>query len=96
MALFGRRIGAQRAVDLGFAAEVSEELLPAVQAIADGLAGISPRANELAKAMIHGAVGEDRGAAIEALGSAAAAASADREEGVQAFLDKRPPAFGGQ
>ena len=32
-------------------------------------------------------VGEDRGAAIEALGSAAAAPSADRQEGVDAFLD---------
>lgn len=95
MALFGRRIGAERAVALGFVAEVAEDALGAAQGIAASLGDVSPRANELAKAMIHGAVGEDRGAAIEALGSAAAAASADRDEGVAAFLEKRSAQFDG-
>ncbi|MEO1638944.1 MAG: enoyl-CoA hydratase/isomerase family protein [Pseudomonadota bacterium] len=96
MALFGRRIAADRAQALGFAAEIADDPLRAAQEMVASLGDMSPRANELAKAMIHGAVGEDAGAAIETLGSAAAAASADRDEGVQAFLDKRSPKFNGR
>ena len=96
MALFGRRITADRAHALGFAAEVCDDALTMAQDIAASLADVSPRSNDIAKAMIHGAVGEDAGATIEALGSAAAASSDDREEGVAAFLEKRTPSFDGQ
>lgn len=95
IALFGRRISAERALSVGFVAEIAEDAVGAAMQIADCLADVSPRANEITKAMIHSAVGEDRGAAIEALGSAAAAASADRSEGVDAFLNKRSPKFTG-
>lgn len=96
IALFGRRISAERALSFGFVAEVAEDALSAAQQIAAGLSDVSPRANEITKAMIHAAVGEDRGAAIEALGAAAAGPSADRLEGVEAFLNKRSPNFTGQ
>nr|WP_221229329.1 enoyl-CoA hydratase/isomerase family protein [Rubricella aquisinus] len=96
MALFGRRISAERALGFGFVAEVADNALGAAIQIAQDLADISPRANEITKAMIHAAVGEDRGAAIEALGAAAAGPSADRDEGVDAFLNKRSPDFTGQ
>lgn len=96
MALFGRRVAAERALGLGFVAEVAEDAMGTAKDIAAGLAAASPRANEITKAMTHGAVGEDRGAAIEALGAAAAGASADRTEGVDAFLNKRSPKFTGQ
>jgi enoyl-CoA hydratase/carnithine racemase len=95
MALFGCRISAERALSLGFAAAIADDAMQSATSFATSLTDVSPRANALAKAMIHGAVGEDRAAAIEALASAAAAASADRDEGVQAFLEKRPPKFNG-
>lgn len=96
MALFGRRISAERAHAMGFAAELSDDVVAEAQSIAASLADVSPRANDIAKAMIHGAVGEDTAAAIEALGSAAVAATEDRAEGVAAFLEKRSPIFDGQ
>lgn len=96
MALFGRQITAKRAQALGFAAQVSDDPLTTAKDLAGSLADLSPRAGEIAKAMIHGAVGEDRAAAIEALASAAAAESGDRAEGVNAFLEKRSPKFTGQ
>ena len=96
MALFGRVLMADRCATLGFAAEVSDDPSATALDIADRLRATSPRATEVAKYMIHAAVGEDRAAMIEALGSGMTAASADKAEGVAAFRAKRKPVFGGQ
>ncbi|NHF72776.1 enoyl-CoA hydratase/isomerase family protein [Paracoccus xiamenensis] len=96
MALFGRRISAERALSCGFVAELAEMPFAAALEIAEKLLTTSPRATEVAKYMIHAAVGEDRDAMIEALGSGMIAASADKAEGVAAFTEKRKPVFPGK
>ena len=95
IALFGRRLDAQHALACGFVAEVTDDPMSAAQSIAAGLMAASPRAIEVAKYMIHAAVGEDRDAMIDALGSGMIAATADKAEGVAAFAEKRKPAFPG-
>ncbi|MEZ5778074.1 MAG: enoyl-CoA hydratase/isomerase family protein [Paracoccaceae bacterium] len=96
MALFGRRLTADRAMAVGFVADVADDVAPAAMEIASRLARSSPRAVEVAKYMTHAAVGEDRAAMVEALGSGMIAASEDRAEGVGAFRARRKPAFRGK
>ncbi len=96
MALFGRRLSAERALALGFVAEVAEDARGSAEAVALRVAETSPRAVEVAKYMIHAGVGEDRAALIEALGSGMTAGSGDKAEGVAAFRAKRKPKFLGE
>lgn len=95
MALFGRRISAERAFQTGFTAAIADDPRAEAFEIAGRLSGTSPRAVEVAKYMIHAAAGEDRGAMIETLGAGMIGPSADRTEGVAAFRAKRKPSFPG-
>ena len=96
MALFGNRIKAGRALACGFAAAVDEDPRAAAFALLERAVTLSPRAVDISKSMIHAAQDEDKAAMIEALGSAAIAATDDRAEGVAAFRDKRTPHFSGK
>jgi enoyl-CoA hydratase len=96
MALFGQRITAERALACGFVAAIGEDPRALAWGLLDHAITLSPRAVEISKSMIHAAQGEDRAAMVEALGSAAIAATADRTEGVASFREKRKPDFSGQ
>lgn len=96
MALFGRRLDAERALALGFVAEISEQPEASARAMAANVITLSPAATEVAKYQLHAGNGEDSAALIEALGGAMIGASADKREGVQAFADKRKPDFTGK
>ncbi|WP_370229844.1 enoyl-CoA hydratase/isomerase family protein [Cognatishimia sp.] len=96
MALFGHRVKADRALSAGFVAAVDSDPRAVADKLIERALTLSPRAVEIAKSMIHAAQGENRGAMIEALGSAAIAASDDRQEGVKAFQEKRKASFSGK
>jgi enoyl-CoA hydratase len=96
MALFGRRISAERAYAAGFIAEISKDPRTTAFEIAEGLSTRSSRSIEIAKYMIHAAAGEDSSAMIEALGAGMIVPTEDKIEGVTAFREKRKPNFSGK
>lgn len=96
MALFGRRIGAARAVEVGFANAVEDDTVAAARTLVARLSERGAIATETAKNLVAAAYGEGSAAAIEALAGALASGTQEKAEGVAAFAEKRKPDFGGK
>lgn len=99
MALLGDRFDAARALELGLVNRVvpADELTQATRAWAMRLATGPTRALGRTKRLINDSLGESLANQLLAEQDAFAASAAERDfiEGVQAFVDKRPPVFSG-
>jgi enoyl-CoA hydratase/carnithine racemase len=101
MILLGRRIDAARAAEIGLVAKVVPDvaaLRAAVDALADELDGCAPVSVAKAKEAIDRGLDADlaTGLTVESACYEATLATEDRNEGLRAFADKRPPRYKGR
>lgn len=91
----GQQLSAQRALELGLVDHVvtPTELLPRARQLAQTIAAKPQQAIRLIKEAVHNGLMMDQDKAIryEAELFAACFSTEDQKEGMQAFLDKRPP-----
>lgn len=95
MALAGEVFTAGQGLQLGLVDKVvaKGESLAAAVAVAQQIGSRSPQATRLTKMMVNVAEGEEREAAIEAMGGYIAAGSSDLAKGLAAFRGKKKPEF---
>ena len=97
MLLTGELIDAETALDWGLVNQVvpAGELDAAVTALASRIAEASPRTVALGKRAFYAQIDRDEGDAYELTAGVMTrnAANADAQEGMTAFLEKRPPAW---
>jgi enoyl-CoA hydratase/carnithine racemase len=93
----GGRIDAARAEAWGLVNEVvpRDRVVERARELASEIAANAPISVQIAKQVIDGGLGEGAGAVFEALAGALAATTADGQEGVASFREKRPPQFTG-
>jgi len=100
MILTGARWDAQRALEVGLVSQVAprEQLLDAAREMAGRVLEAGPLAVRLAKRALNASseMGLAAGLAFETASQAITFESADKLEGMSAFLDKRPPRFTGK
>jgi enoyl-CoA hydratase len=94
----GEPIDAQTACDWGLVTEIhsAEALLARATEIAATIAANAPVSVQVSKQLIGGAQGVLVGAALESLGGAFCKSTQDGAEGLDAFLEKRPPHYLGK
>ena len=99
MVLSGEFIDAEQALNAGLVAEITqpELTLEKAQAIASTIAKKSPLAVQQAKELLLASYESplEAGLAAERKAFVLLAATEDRDEGINAFLEKRPPTFTG-
>ncbi len=100
MLLMGEPIPADRALQIGLVTHVcdSDELVSEVERRAEHLAAFAPFVPQFMKLMVHkGMEGSKEAAlAMEKFGQGALVQTEDKAEGIDAFLNKRPPSFKGK
>jgi enoyl-CoA hydratase len=95
MLLFGERFAPEAALRLGLVDELAGagEGLARARALAAAAAGRGRIATVLAKQMINAAEGEEGGAVLEMLAGSLLSTTAELQEGVAAFRERRAPRF---
>jgi enoyl-CoA hydratase/carnithine racemase len=98
--LTGRLISAEEAHRIGLVTSVvpGDELLATARGIAGQITAKGPLAIRLAKLVIRSGMDADQrtGLVVERLAQALLYTAEDKNEGTDAFLDKRPPQFRGR
>jgi methylglutaconyl-CoA hydratase len=98
--LLGRRVDAHHALEIGLVSDVSPraQLSESVQRITDELAGCAPRSVEMAKRAIERGIElpEDDALRLERECYDVTLYTEDRNEGLRAFAEKRPPRYQGR
>ena len=100
MMLMGEPIDAERALQIGLVTRLVEadELLAEARRMADHLAQFAPFVPRTMKAMVHFGMEASLAGALmfEKYAQGALVQTADKEEGISAFLEKRDPEFKGR
>jgi enoyl-CoA hydratase len=100
MLLTGEPIDAERALHIGLVTRLVDDadLLPTVQRLAEHLASFAPLVPRYMKAMVHSGMEGSlaAGLAMEKFAQAGLCETADKKEGLAAFLEKRPPTWQGR
>ena len=100
MMLMGEAIESERALQIGLITRIveSSQLLTEAQRMADHLASFAPFVPRTMKAMVHFGMEASLAGALmfEKYAQGALVQTADKQEGISAFLEKRTPEFQGK